>query len=389
MFIAVLLGSHLLAACSAGSGDGSAAGAGHEEAQGSDFGDAVSLVGAVRPAGGVGLPGIDRDAGVSVALPDGSVVWFFGDTAQRNPDGSLEFFEVGSAAWAPAGEPLATLDHVASGRVVPFAQPTGDFPPCPARAPRAGMWPLSAVADPTDDNRVVIWMANVCLGPDRTLLDHGISVGEWTYDPERPPDGSPVEVEVLNQNLFPHAEFGDAAVAVGSQIVVYGCAPPDSAGVVITDAGECTAARVRPSSVSEPSAYEVWSGSGWSRGGGSVAMEMPLDGAGTASPPGPVAIAQMPGGRGYAMVYTPWPGFAPWFDLRVADSPTGPWSVPHRVRLEDCGPGVDAVEACYGANTQPFLSDEEHLGVGYYDRSVAAPRSGGAFMVGLVDIGSA
>ncbi|MEZ5238914.1 MAG: hypothetical protein R2716_08165 [Microthrixaceae bacterium] len=374
----------LAASCSSAGGETDGPQTGSAGA-GVKVGDTVALVGEVGPGADGPLPGLDRDAGVNAVLGDGSVVWFFGDTAQRNPDGSLAFFEVGSAAWATAEDPLVTLDHVDDGRVKPFAELTAEFAPCPTEAPEPGMWPLAAVTDPGDANRVILGMANVCLGPDRTLVDHGISVGEWVHDPQNPPVGQPVTVEVLEQNLFPDAALGDAAVVVDDHVVVYGCEPPDSAGVVVTDPGHCVAARVSPESVADASSYEVWTGDEWSRGGEPATMEMPPDAEGTVAPPGPVSVAATPGGEGFVMAYTPWPGFAPWIDIRLAGSPVGPWSAPRRVDLDGCDPGPDADEACYAANLQPLLDEDGYLGVGYYDRSVPAGGTRGGFLVGRVD----
>ncbi|MFV0317418.1 MAG: hypothetical protein ACK5O2_10735 [Microthrixaceae bacterium] len=381
----------VLGACSTGRTNPASEQGGTSSSDGStaEIGSTLELVGAVGPPSAHPLSRIDRDAGVNAVLSDGSVVWFFGDTGKRNLDGSLASFEIGSAAWAPADDPLVTRDPRDAGRIEVFAAPTPEFPACPVHAPESGMWPLAAVTDPTDANRVLLWMANICLGSDRTVLDKGISVGEWLYDPADPPDGEPVAVTVLAQNLFPDARLGDAAVVVGDRIVVYGCEPPDSAGVVVLTPGECLAASVDPDSVEEPAAYEVWDGKGWSADGQAAAMEMPpgSDRSGAVAPPGPVSVAPTPDSGGYAMAYSPWPGFSPSVHLRVSRSPVGPWSPPHEVVLADCGTDSNGADACYAANLQPLLNDVGRLGIGYYDRSLGPTENRGGFLVGTVEFG--
>lgn len=329
------------------------------------------------------LARIDRDAGVSVRLPDGSTVWFFGDTAERRPDSTLRFFEVGSAAWSAPGAPTVTLDHLVDGdRVLPFAEPTAEFPDCPAEAPTAGMWPLAAVADPSDPNRVLLWMGNICLGSNRMAVDRGISLGEWRYDPGDPPVDRPIEVTVLNQRLFPDGEFGEAAVAVGDHVVVYGCDTPANM-LTATDAGFCRAARASVDEVTDASAYEVWDGEGWTIAGTPAPLDLASVPAGPSVPPGPVSVAAT--GDAFVMLYTPWPGYVPLVEVRVAREPQGPWSAPARIELPDCDDHYSGrTMSCYAANLQPGFDEPGRLGFGYYDQLIDTPPPLGSYLVSSI-----
>lgn len=158
----------------------------------------------VGPPAGHALAGLNRDAGISAVLGDGSVVWMFGDTIQRSADGELLFFVIGTGAWASAENPTMTLDHVLRNEATPVAVPTASFPDCPPHAPNPGMWPASAVVVPTGGrDRVIVWLGNVCLGDGGVLVPMGVAVAEWWYDPGENHTGSRIELTVLEQNLFP------------------------------------------------------------------------------------------------------------------------------------------------------------------------------------------
>ncbi len=344
-------------------------------------GDTVSPPVRVEPAPGSPTPQIDRDAGVSARLSDGSTVWFFGDTAERTPSGSLAWFEIGSAAWSRPADPTTTYGGADGDAVVPFAEPTDEFEPCPPEASTAGMWPLAAVIDPTEVDRVVLWMSNICLGGGRTAISRGISVGEWRYDPADPPEDRPIRVTVLDQNLFPDDRYGEAAVVDGERIVVYGCDQSEDP-MNGDDGGSCRAARVDPSDVADVDAYEVWTGDGWVVGAPPAPLELAAAPGGGFMPPGPLSVAAAPGGSGYVMLYSPWPGYTPFVEIRGARTPQGPWSAPRTLELPDCEQTYGAIRAsCYAANLQPDFSTPGVLGFGYYDQLVASPPQLGSYLL--------
>ena len=97
----------------------------------------------VRPPENHPLATIDRDAGISVELRDGSMLWLFGDTAARDDAGQISYFVIGSASWAPADHPSQTQDYAdpSTGAPVALAVPTSDFPACPQPSQKQGMWP--------------------------------------------------------------------------------------------------------------------------------------------------------------------------------------------------------------------------------------------------------
>ncbi|MFZ4516962.1 MAG: DUF4185 domain-containing protein [Microthrixaceae bacterium] len=343
------------------------------------------VLGPVGPTRPVGPPPtdplarVDRDAGVSARLRDGSVVWFFGDTGVRNPDDSLAWFEIGSAAWAPAATPTVTRDVAVGGRALPFAAPTPDFPPCPPEAPVAGMWPAAAVTVPEGAvDQVLLWMANICLGSNRAAVSRGISLGRWTYDPAGAPPDGPVRVTVLQQRLFPDDALGEAAADGGDGFIyTMGCAAPPRPGWA-TEYGPCRVARVRPDDAADRAAYEVWTGRAWEAGGVPAPVELGGDGH---APPGPVSIARRPDGT-WVMLYTPWPGYVGTASFRTATRPEGPWSAPVELTLPGCTDTYRGVpQTCYAVNLQPALDDGRSLAFGYYDKQVAQPPLRGAFLV--------
>ncbi len=349
----------------------------------------------VGPPAGHPLERIDRDVGISVELGDGSRLWLFGDTAEREPGGGLRYFEVGTAAWAPADDPTVTRDGSVGGLPVPLvAEPSGR-PPCPPQAPRSGVWPLAAVTDPGDPNRVLVWSGNICLGSSTVLESQGISLGEWRHDPARPPVDRPVQLRVLNPLLFPSQDELGAVIGVGDgrHLVAMGCRPPQiegwagpgSAGPAPAD-GSCVLRRVDVADVADSAAYEPWTGAQWG-GGPPSPVDLPRQSTWVsyfAAPVGPFSLAPDPSGEGVVMVYSPWPGYVPVAAVRWAPEVTGPWSPPAPLLLEGCLPITDPRRSCYAANAQPDFSVPGELGIGYYDREVSTPPQRGAFLVGRV-----
>lgn len=341
---------------------------------------------AVAPPAGSAMSGIDRDAGVSVRLRDGSIVWFFGDSALRNAAGQFSMFEIGSVAWAAPGAPTVPRDVLVSGRVLPLAQ-TGDHdPPCPPDAPIPGRWPLSAVAVRSGArDRVIVWMGNVCLGEGQRLEPRGVSVGDWFYEPGRRQRDRPIVVQVLDEQLFPDLRLGSAAlVDRAGRIVVYGCGDASSKR---REDVRCSAATVEPDRVADPSAYRWWDGSAADGAEVPPPMDFAAGPEGPSLPVGPFSVGRDPSTGKYLMAYSPWPGFVPDAAVRVAARPQGPWSRPHTLALPGCADARhDPEAACYGANLQTALSRNDVTILGYYDRRARDGRPGGEFFVLPVDI---
>jgi hypothetical protein len=340
------------------------------------------------------LAGIDRDAGISVRLSDGSVMWFFGDTAIHNPDGTLKFFVIGTAAWAPADQPTVTRDHVdPAGRPVVFASPTADFPPCPADIPVRGMWPASAVTYRVGSrDRIVVWMENICLGDAARGVGVGTSVAEVWYDPAHPPIDEPVTATMLNQRLFPRRGFGLAATlgdGDGHDAYVYGCAAP-MAGGAPSEYGPCQVAKVDLDQVADPSKYRVWSvDASWAPllTAEPAPLDMPSPDPVRRYPAGSVSVSLDPAADRYVMVYSPWPVRSTELELRFADRPEGPWTEPTPVPLDGCRDTAGGTDYyCYAATSQPAFSAPGQLGVGYYDRMVAPDPVRGSYFVTTVPV---
>lgn len=327
--------------------------------------------------------GLDRDAGVSAQLGDGSMLWLFGDTGDLTPDGNLRFFEVGSGAWAPAGDPATTVDVVVQDKLLPFADEGGGAAPCPGDAPRAGKWPLAAVAQPVGGrDRVVVWMANVCLGARKVLRGRGLAVGEWWYDPADPPTARPVRIRLLDESLFPDLRVGSAAVRVGDDAYVYGCDVVE-APTSPTQGGPCRVARVPLDRADDAASYRMWNGRGW----GGRAADLPLAPAeyGRSIPPGPFSVARVGTDGPFAMVYSGWPGYTDTATVRLSDRPEGPWGPPVRFPLPGCAPAMgDALTSCYAANRQPAFDQPGRLGIGWYDQQFHEYPRRGSFVVGTV-----
>ncbi|MFM7069290.1 MAG: hypothetical protein ACKOYM_07505, partial [Actinomycetes bacterium] len=135
----------------------------------------------VGPAADNPIAGVDRDAGVSTTLTDGSVFWIFGDSTALDDRGDLRYFVHNTAAIAAPGALSTTADIAAGVTPVQFATPTSGFPACSADRPQRALWPLSAVSTVDGGtDRVVVFMAEMCLGTGAGNFNYmGVSVVEW------------------------------------------------------------------------------------------------------------------------------------------------------------------------------------------------------------------
>lgn len=341
----------------------------------------------VGPAPGSELDGIDRDAGVSVRLRDGSTLWLFGDTATADTDGSLVYFEIGTAAWSAPGSPTVTNDVAVDGEPVAFAEPGMGFPPCPPWAPVGGMWPSSAIVQPVGDlDRVVVWMENICLGSSTRGAARGMSVAEWIYDPSAPPVDRPIRGRVLNQTLFPERSYGLASMpAEDGHAFVYWCVAPEQGGPP-EQYGPCRVAKVALDRAADLTAYRVWDGASFvSDPAAARPMEFDPGPIPAPYPAGSFSVVRDPHAGAFVMVYSPWPGYSDSLMIRTADSPMGPWSAPAAVPLPGCSDTEgSATFWCYAAAAQPIFSEPGKLGIGYYDRRVSSGPVRGSYLVATV-----
>lgn len=343
---------------------------------------------AVGPTGS--LERMDRDGGVSTRLRDGSVLWLFGDSTERDDAGGLRYFVGGTGAWAPWWDVARTYDAVdGAGAGAPYrlATPTPAYPSCPTARPHAVMWPVSATTVPAGPlDRVIVFLSNMCLGGEQDMEFRGMSVGEWYYDPAAPPVHRPVQLQIVNQDLGLPLDrpYGTASVVDDEgRLVLYTCGRPanlfDVAGF-----GPCRAARVDPASVGDPSSYRYWNGGAWVASAGAAApMTLPSGASvGWNHPAASFTVTRDDAHGVYVMAYSPWPGFVDRAAVRVAERPEGPWTAPAEVWLPGCDDRVGgATRTCYAATAQPAFSRAGVLGLGYYDQGVLPERTRGAYHV--------
>jgi len=340
----------------------------------------------VGPAAGAPLANIDRDAGVSVTLRDGSLLWLFGDSSEVNVNGQIQYFVNNTAAWAAPGSLTTTRDPATA---VQFAGVAGATWNCPADKPNKARWPLSAVKRSVGAvDRVTVFMGNVCLGGALQIESRGVSVVEWDYNPASPPNGQAITGSVVSDRLFTESEpaFGTAAVDGGNGFVyAYACDRPPGGSGLPNQYGPCRAARVPAANVTTRSSWSYWNGSTWvlDNPAAATAMTMPVgvDGV-TEAPVSSMTINRDPNYSDvYVMAYSPWPGFTDRIYVRVATSPQGPWTAPVEVLLPGCNQNVGGnTYYCYAGTSQPALSEPGLLGLGYYDQLVAVGPTRGQYL---------
>jgi len=356
----------------------------------------ISSVAAVGPGPQHPLHRIDRDAGASTTLRDGSVLWFFGDSSEMSGSG-FAYFVNNTAAWAPASNPAQTRDGVAPGRrPFTFALPVTGFPGgCPSGWSPV-LWPMSAVnvpVAPADQrDRVIVFLVNICLN-GTNAQSRGVSVAEFLYDPASPPDGRQVTGTVVNQSLFPvDTEYGTASMVIGGRVHAYQCGRPSDTrppGTIVWPDDPvfdgCTVARVDPAGVANPAMWRYWTGGNdWSaRSGDAAKMVMPGDPSGDRfQPVASFSIVEDPH-HGFTMVYSPWPGYTDRLFIRSGASPTGPWTLPSTVRLPGCFDRLEGQEQlCYAGTAQPWRSTPTELGVGWFDQFRYLDPARGGYVAG-------
>jgi len=340
-------------------------------------------------AGTTGLPGTpvtveaplghpmtraERDAGVSVRLSDGSTLWFFGDTGERDTTGALIYFVNNTAAWAPADAPEQTLDAVGSDGEPPlFAAPTDNF--CAGhRFGTPVLWPESAIALPTRDgtDQVLVVLSKVCTAPGAFNFEGvGLALAEYAYDPSDPPAHRPIRGTVVEPDFAPADHpYGRAMVRDGNGFVIgYQCGP--MAGEQL----QCVASRVPEADIADPAARDFWTGgaandpASWST---DPAAAVPMDLPGQDERPYAAFTVSYDDDEHrevYLMAYSPWPVFTDRVVARVAVSPVGPWTHALPVELPGCLDDVaDERFNCYAGTAQPAFGDALGIGLGFYDQ---------------------
>jgi hypothetical protein len=332
----------------------------------------------------------DRDAGVSVILRDGSVMWFFGDTLEKDPAGDTRYFTNNTAAWAAAGSPTVTRDGVNGSAPWQFV---GSPHSCAGQPgyPNPAIWPESAVAVPQPDgtDRVLVFMSKVCLGTEFLQIQPmGMALAEVTYDPADKPVDARIQGSVTQPNLFGVTDpYGRGSVldADDDTIYTYQCGrfrPEDQ-----SDWGPCNVGRVAFADRTEISEWEFWSGgdwtdpANWSPVEASAAPIVSTIGTDVTPPVASFTLTYDDAHDAWLMVYSPWPGFTDRVEVRVAESPVGPFTDPVTVFLPGCGETSNGVTyRCYAGTAQPKLSGPGLLGVGYYDQLITAAPLRGQYM---------
>jgi hypothetical protein len=342
----------------------------------------------VGPSSGHPLDGAERDAGVSAVLSDGSVMWFFGDTLERNQAGGLVYFVNNTAAWAAAGSPTVTRDGSSGGQPVRFATPPGNWCSTEADHPTAAMWPESAVAIPLDGqrDRVVVFMSKVCLGDGpMEIVAKGMAVAETTYDRLAPPVDTPVTGVVTQANLAGVGAAWGRGAFLGAEatpyVYAYHC------GTYPAPWGPCKVARALPVSLTNPASWRYWNGGDWSSSaswvedpGSAAGMVVPETG-GSNPPVASFTVTRDVTHGAYVMVYSPWPGFTDRVHVRVSRTPVGPWTAPVEVFLPGCNDSNGGVQyLCYAGTAQPKLDKAGLLGLGYFDQLVQVGPTRGQYM---------
>ena len=228
----------------------------------------VRVVG-TRELGPLEAPPIvaSRERGYSV-VGFGRSIWLFGDTTLTSPDadgstlrsngwattpdlgaenGVEGFAVVGDAAGGPAELFVRTAEEIAADEAAVAA----------GTAARTVLWPLSAVRDDVGD-RLLLFYAKRQASAVGNLSAVGTGIAVWSdleFGPIRPVlDGSSDEPTLLFR--APEPEFGQALLVEGETLYAYGCRDELY--------HPCALARVPVAEVFTRSAWEFWTGRGWS-----------------------------------------------------------------------------------------------------------------------------
>lgn len=279
------------------------------------------------------------DGARSVLLPDGRVLWAFGDTflGSVRPDGSRAADSplVHNTIAIQDGDCLET--HFGGTAAAPRDLVT------PATS---GHWFWSG--DPIVDGRTVeIVMTEWALGPG----------GDWQHVGDSLARFSLPDLELQSVVALPgptDVMWGEHVLVDGAWTYVYGLRSADPFQRYLH------VARVPTGQLGQPSSWRFWTGSGWS-----------------ADPPDSTSILTgvadadvIPTGDGYVLLAQQ-QGYFPSLEIYAyrSSSPVGPWSAPD---LLTTIPTPEAGVFTYGAMPHPEFTDGDSLLIGYSVNSFGA-----------------
>jgi hypothetical protein len=274
-----------------------AASCGHHPA-GVTVASAVDL-GAVSDAAAANLW---RDGGSSVLL-GAKVLWSFGDTIFpfKADDGSQ--LRTNTAALAAPDAPLAVSEPLdgkgAPAQFVPFTSDETAVNASIGPGERIALWPGAMIN--TDADHALVFVDKLRIHPG--YLNYEALSSELALAAT----GSTSAQRLGALFTVPEPQFVHAAVAKDGAIFLYAC----------ETSGACRVARAPLSSATQRSAYQFWTGSGWSSDVSHAKLDVPGSTSGFS-----VAWNEAMG----KFVSATSPGFSNQVFLRTSPAPEGPWS---------------------------------------------------------------
>jgi len=303
-----------------------------------------------------------QDGAYSIPLPDGTALWFFGDTAigERPPGSFRDVFERLAAAGQPQGH--APFERMPTNTGLILRDRTGEH----------GLRDFSYLLD--DAGEILQLVPDGAAdrpGWDRTWCLHGVALGERLYlyyqhIRMREKAGGPFAMgfEVLGTGLargeigawrferiphegadlwwpYPQPQFAAAVLPAGGWLYLYGVAA-DAAGTQ-----QAYLARVRPEDVEHRDRYAYFDGEGWSP---DVAAAAPLfDG-----PPNELSVSYNGYLGQYLCVHSM--GLSGPQVMRTAPQPWGPWSDPTTFWTVEAASDKKYPVIAYAAKEHPELA---------------------------------
>lgn len=324
---------------------------------------------------------VKRDCGFSVELTGGRALWIFCDTTNVDASRRFTWFFQNTAAFAYPDAPTVMREATDSkGRPYQLITPLPSYDPCVGvyDGDRHVIWPSSATRVPGayGRDRVLIWFTNYCYEPGAGTLGAFIpismGVADLLVDPTDPaPHTKQQRARVLNPNLWSlpadqSGGFGEASVfGRDGHVYLYHCN---------TTMPGCQVARVSYAEVEDPTAYRYRSETGtWGTSPPSVpTLELP-----GVVPDLSFNVVYLPDWDLYALGAMAEAGTASRrVAVRVAHTPTGPFSDPVLIEnAVDCK-AQDFPVSCYAGNVHSQLSTVDSLGVGFYDLHFHHERGG-------------